>query len=329
MLFRSPRDRDVAIDYANALAEDGRVALGEKVLAELAKQSPYDPELLQALKNITARRTMSEGGYDNLADGKGSYRDILKNEDEAKALEQENRVQKSEDNSERLIRQYESRLKTEPGNMKPVRQLAELYTVRKRFDDALKMYERIKSSETGADPTLDKAISELQVKRLDLAVEQLDKTAPDYETRMAGLNADKVAYQLAECQKRVEKFPTDLAMRFELGVLFFHAGRIGEAIKEFQRAQNNPHKRITALNYLAQCFAKRKIYDLAADTLQDAIKEKLTFDEEKKELLYNLGSVLEAMGKNAEAVEQFKQIYKVDSDYRDVSAKMDAFYSGQ
>jgi tetratricopeptide (TPR) repeat protein len=330
MIFvANPKDRDIAIGYATALADDGRVAQGEKILSDLSKQLPYDPELLQALKNITARRTMSEGGYDNLADGSGSYRDILKNEEEAKALEQENRVQKSEDNTERLIREYEGRLKTEPGNMKPVRQLAELYTVRKRFDDALKMYERLKASETGNDPGLDKAIGELQVKRLEHAADQLDKTAPDYSDRLAQVNLDKTAMQLAECQRRVEKFPTDLAMRFELGVLYFQAGKIGEAIKEFQKAQNNPHKRISALNHLAQCFAKRKIYDLAADTLNDAIKEKLTFDEEKKELLYNLGVVLETMGKRGEAIEQFKQIYKVDSDYRDVSAKMDAFYASE
>jgi len=329
LFMNNPRDRDVAIDYANALAEDGRVALGEKVLAELARQLPYDPELLQALKNITARRTMSEGGYDGLADGKGSYRDILKNEEEAKALEQENRVQKSGDNTERLIREYEARLKAEPGNLKPVRQLAELYTVRKQFDLALKMYEKLKASETGNDPTLDKAISDLMSKRLDHEAAQLDQAAPDYEEQHARLNAEKVALQLAECQKRVEKFPTDLGMRFELGVLYFSAGKIGEAIQEFQKAQNNPHKRVAALSYLAQCFAKRKMNDLAAKTLQNAIKEKIVFDDEKKDLIYNLGSVLETMGKKEEAIEQFKLIYETDIGYRDVAKKVDDYYAGQ
>ena len=145
----------------------------------------------------------------------------------------------------------------------------------------------------------------------------------------AALNAEKLAFQVSECQKRVEKFSTDLAIRFEMGVLYFQAGRIPEATKEFQRAQGNPHKRIAALNYLAQCFARRKIFDLAASTLQDAIKEKPVFDDEKKELIYNLGSVLETMGKKEDAIEQFKLIYKVDISYRDVEAKMEAYLSGQ
>jgi hypothetical protein len=34
------------------------------------------------------------------------------------------------------------------------------------------------------------------------------------------------------------------------------------------------------------------------------------------------------MGKKEEAVEQFKQIYEMDIGYKDVAAKVDAFYAG-
>ena len=114
-----------------------------------------------------------------------------------------------------------------------------------------------------------------------------------------------------------------------MGVLYFQAGKISEAIAEFQKAQNNPHKRLAAMSYLAQCFAKRKMFDLAARTLQNAIKEKPVFDDEKKDLIYNLGCVLETMGKKEEAIEQFKLIYEMDIGYKDVAAKVDAFYAGQ
>ena len=127
----------------------------------------------------------------------------------------------------------------------------------------------------------------------------------------------------------MEKYPTDLTLRFEMGQLYFQAGKIGEAVQEFQKAQQNAHKRIAAMSLLAQCFAKRKMFDLAADKLQDAIKEKPAFDEEKKDLIYNLGLVLETMGKKQEAFEQFKIIYKDDGGYRDVTAKVEAYYAGE
>ena len=83
------------------------------------------------------------------------------------------------------------------------------------------------------------------------------------------------------------------------------------------------------MGYLAQCYAKRKMFDLAARTLQSAIKEKTIFDDEKKDLVYNLGCVLESMGKKEEAIEQLKLIYEMDIGYKDVAAKVDAFYAGQ
>jgi hypothetical protein len=83
------------------------------------------------------------------------------------------------------------------------------------------------------------------------------------------------------------------------------------------------------MNYLAQCFAKRKMFDLAAKTFQEAIKEKPVFDEEKKDLVYSLGTVFEAMEKKEDAIEQFKLIYEVDIGYKDVAAKIDKYYSEQ
>jgi tetratricopeptide (TPR) repeat protein len=324
----SPKDRDVAIKFANALADSGEVGRAEKILADLYRSFPTDNDLAQALKDLSARKTLDEGGYDALADGTGSYRDILANKEEAVSLEQQNRQVKTEDVAERLINEYETRLKTEPKNLKLLRSLAELCTQKKQFDRALSYYEQIKSSEVGGDASLDRNIADTMVRKFDHEISLLDSSAPDYADKAAKLQAEKQAYQLAECQKRAERFSTDLQIRFELGQLYFQAGKIGEAIQEFQKAQGNPHRRIAAMNYLAQCFAKRKMFDLATRTLQGALKEKVVFDDEKKELIYNLGCVLESMGKKDEAIKQFELIYEVDIGYRDVGAKVDAFYAG-
>ena len=324
----SPKDRDVAIKYARALADSGETGRAEKILADLYRSFPTDNELGQALKDLSARKTLDEGGYDALADGTGSYRDILKNKEEAVSLEQQNRQVKTEDVAERLINEYETRLKTEPKNLKLLRSLAELCTQKKQFDRALEFYAQIKGSEIGADASLDRSIAETTTRKLDHEISLLDPSAPDHAEKVAKLQSEKLAYQLAECQKRAERFSTDLQIRFEFGVLCFQAGKIGEAIQEFQKAEGNPHRRIAAMNLLAQCFAKRRMYDLAIRKLQSALKEKIVFDDEKKDLIYNLGCVLESMGKKDEAIKQFELIYEVDIGYRDVAAKVDAYYSG-
>lgn len=325
----APKDKTTVIRYANALADAHDNARAEKLLADLAAHLPADAEVSKALKNLSARRTMHEGGYEKLADGSGSYRDILRDESEARELEQASRVVTSEDRRTQLIQEYEARLPTEPDNARIRRSLADLYVETHRFDEAQKLYEALLENAPSSDPSLIRALTNLKVRRLDHQIAQLDAAAPDFEERSQTMEAEKRAVELEEAKKRVEKAPTDLALRFELGTLCLQSGKISEAIQEFQRAQNNPHKRIAAMNGLAQCFAQRKMFDLAERTLQNAIKEKPAMDEEKKELIYNLGDVLERMGKREESIEQFKLIYEIDIGYRDVAARVDAYYAAQ
>jgi tetratricopeptide (TPR) repeat protein len=330
LVKNSPKDKSLVVEFANLVAETGGdAAVAEKYLDELIRTTPYDPDLQQAQKNLSARKTLTEGGYEALEDGKGSFRDVLRNKEEAVSLEQEKRVQKTEDVALRLIEEYEARLQNEPDNVKMIRSLAELYVQKNQFPRALELYERIRAGSGAGDASLDRTIADVAVRQLDLQIAQLNPFAPEHAEELARLSAEKLNFQMTECQRRAEKYPTDLAIRFELGQFYFNAGKIGEAIAEFQKAQQNPNKRLAAMSYLAQCFAKRGMNDSAVRTLQNAIKECPVLNEEKKDLIYNLGCVFEKMGKKAEAIEQFLIIYESDVAYRDVGAKVDAHYAGQ
>ncbi len=329
IVYKHAPDRDVALKLGEWLAQAGQSERAEKVLGELARTFPGDPDILRALKNVSAKRTLTEGGYEALEGGGGSYRDILKDKEEAVSLEQEKRAVKSDDVAARLLTEYEARLQREPKNLRLLRSAAELHTQRHEFDKAIEYYQRIITAEGVAEPTLERAITETTLRKLDYEISQLDAQAPDHPGRLAQLQAQRQQFELDQTRKMAERYPSDLQLRFDLGLLHFKAGKLTEAIQEFQKAQSNPHKRIPALNYLGQCFARRGLNDLAARTFRNALKDKQTFDDEKKELIYELGSVLEKLGKVEEAIEQFKLIYEVDIGYRDVAAKVDAYYSKQ
>ncbi len=327
LLKNAPKDYQLTLDYGRALARAGQTSKAESVLVDLQSAYPNKAEVGQALKDLSARSTLKDGGYDALADGTGSYRDILRNKDEAVSLEQEHREVKDENVADRLIREYEARVAVEPRNLKNLRTIAELYAQKKDFDKALEYCERIRGMDGGADPSLDQYISQLTVNKLERAAGQLDPNAADYAEHTARLLAERQSFELNECKARVDRYPTDLQIRFEMGELYFKAGKLSEAIQEFQKAQANPNKRLQAMGYLGQCFARRGMNDLAARTLQNAINEKQVFDDEKKDLVYQLGCVLEKIGKTSEAIEHFKTIYEIDIGYRDVAAKVDAYYA--
>ena len=82
LVKNSPKDRTLAIEFAQALALAGDISenensRGEKLLMDLLRDDPNDGELRTALKNLSARKTMDQGGYGALEKGEGSFRDIL------------------------------------------------------------------------------------------------------------------------------------------------------------------------------------------------------------------------------------------------------------
>jgi tetratricopeptide (TPR) repeat protein len=324
----SPKDEDIKKNLARAYSAAGEGDKAEAIFAELMRLHPGDLRLDQELKDISAKKTLTEGGYEALSDGTGSYRDILKDKDQAVAMEQESRQVKTEDLAKKEIAKYEQQLAKEPNNLKLLRNVAELYAQQNDFDKALEAYQRIVTQEGNTDASLQKVIAETTVKKLNHAIAQLDPKAPGSAEKLKQLEGERDAFLLADCEQRAEKYPNDLLIRFDLGKLYFQTGKIREAIQEFQKAQNNPSKRIQSLSYLGQCFAQRGMNDMAARSLQNALKEKPIFDDEKKEMIYSLAIVLDKMGKKEEAMDQYKLIYEVDSGYKDVADKVEKSYSG-
>jgi tetratricopeptide (TPR) repeat protein len=323
----SPKDKESAMQLANLYPQTGQPEKGEAVYLELRRLYPGDPNIDMAYKNFAANRTMKEKGYEQLESGEGSYRDILRDKGEAEALEQEGRQLKSSDVAANLIRKNEQLLKQDPNNMRLVRTIAGLYSEKKDYETALSYYQRILDVEGAADASLEKEIADTVVRNYDQVIAHLDPHASDHAEQAAKLEAEKNDFVLTDCQRRAENYPSDLQVRFELGVLFFKADKISEAIQEFQRSQNNPQRRVQSLGYLGQCFAKRGMHEMAVRKIQEALKEKLVFDDEKKEMIYTLGAVYEKMGKTHEAIKQYELIYEVDIGYKDVGPKVESYHA--
>src|SRR6185436_1109960 len=102
---------------------------------------------------------------------------------------------------------------------------------------------------------------------------------------------------IEEYQARVTEHPTDLALRFALGEALLTAGRVDDAIGEFQKAIKDPRKRVDALCVLGECFIEKGLFDLAARQLDRALEESPGLNSERgKAIVYNLGRLRERQG---------------------------------
>src|SRR5438874_1512545 len=132
---------------------------------------------------------------------------------------------------------------------------------------------------------------------------------------------------IEEARKRVERNPTDLQFRFELGEHLMNAGHFREGLPELQRARQNPNARLKAMNALGRCYRELGMFDLAARQLEEAAREIATMDATKKEIVYNLGLVYEGMGNREKSLACMKQIYEADYGYKDVATRVESSYA--
>jgi tetratricopeptide (TPR) repeat protein len=143
---------------------------------------------------------------------------------------------------------------------------------------------------------------------------------------LKGAKTKRAEILIADARERVARNPTDLQLRFELGAHLVGAGRFRDAVPELQRARQNPHARLKAMNLLGSCYSELGMLDLATKQLEEASKEILSMDTMKKEIVYNLGLVYERMGDQEKSLACMKQIYEVEHGYKDVANRVESSY---
>ncbi|MBI5829636.1 MAG: tetratricopeptide repeat protein, partial [Chloroflexi bacterium] len=103
------------------------------------KLKPDDADAFKAMKDATAKGALQKGGWEK----EGDFRGKMKDQEEAKSLEQESRVVKSDDMLGNLIAETEQKLQDQPSNLAVARQLARYYREKGRFDDALSIFTQV------------------------------------------------------------------------------------------------------------------------------------------------------------------------------------------
>jgi len=301
----------------------GRTRLARACFEKLIALRPRDPAVLKALKDAMALDSMAKDGWSSTAEEGGSYRDMMKDEKEAGLLEKEGKAVRSEKDADTLIAETVAKVEAEPGNINYYRALVRLYSQRQRFDDAIETLQKAIVINPG-DPELDRAMSQARIGKFDQDVAAL-KEAGD-EAGALALGAERDQFMFDNMQERVARYPNDLRLRYEWGYLLYQHDYVNESIQQFQLAQRSPKDRVRALFYLGLCFKHKEQYDLALEQLEKASSEVTGMDDTKKDVLYELGLILEIVGQKDKAAEYYKQIYQSDISYKDIAEKIEQAY---
>ena len=300
-----------------------------EVYEKIRKKDPADLIAIKMEKDATARQSMTSQKWDG-----GNFKDLLANKDEAAKLEQSNRAGMTRELLEERLAQLLEEYAADQNDLNVVKNLADCYEQLEDFNNALTYYEWAHQLSAN-DPALEKKAGELRERVQDQYLKDLETWIaenPDHpeleeqKAKLAEMQKGLAEGLIDEARQRVERNPTDMQLRYELGNRLFGAEDYREAIQHLQQAKRNPALRIQVMNMLGQCYAKLKMSDLAAQQFEEAISEIPTMDETKKELLYNVGLLYDEMGDAEKSLEALKQIYAADYGYRDVADRVEKSY---
>lgn len=305
--------------------DTGQPKLARECFELLAELRPSDAKAIKSLKDAMAVDSMSKDGWADAAAGKGSFRNMMRNEKEAVLIEQENKSFKTEKDTKALIAESIEKIKQQPGNMNYRRHLAVLYTDDKQFDKAIETLREALKISGGQDPQIDNAIASVRLQQFDHQIALLEGEGRRDEAAATKKERDDFLFQ--DLKDRAARYANDLQIRFELGLQYYRRGDLNEAVQQFQLSQRNPHERVRSLYYLGLAFKQKKQYDIALEQLTQAVKDIPGMTDLKKDIYYEMGQIAESMGQKDKALEYFKTIYQVDIGYKDVAKRIEKGYA--
>ena len=286
---------------------------------KLSELRPGDQRVLQLLKNTEAQATMN-AGWEQTAGKKGGFQALIANKEQAKKLDQANKAVITGDDAEALIREKIAQIEREPKNMNFRRALARLYVQNKRFEEAIQCLTDAIEMSGSMDPELDRMLSQTYVNYYDQQIEAY-RAAGDEENAIEMEN-QKNQFVFDDLAQRVERYPNDLHLRYELGLQYYTYEYYDEALEHLQLAQKSPKDRLWALYYLAMCFLHKGQTDMAVMQLETARDAIPTMDDLKKKIVYQLGRCAEDSGDLERAYQYYKDVYAADVGFEDLGERM-------
>lgn len=286
--------------------------------------SPGDENLKDALRELEAKATIQAGKYDE----DGSFTKGVVDMDKQKDLIKKDQFVQGREYLEKQIARVRKDYEATPAVPGKIN----------AFVDALLKIEE-ETFEEEAVAVLTKAFQDTKAYQFKMRIgdvrirqrkRRYNKLVAAGQREAAVEYARKqLEFDLAEYGERAVNYPTDLAIRYELGRRQFIAGKLDEAIASFQQAQRDPRRHVTAMLLLGQAFSRKGWLPEARETYEKILETEMTEDR-RKEVLYSLADATEKMGEakaDAElfrkAMDYFSRLAQMDYNYKDVRQRLE------
>ncbi len=281
------------------------------------KLAPEDREVGGRLKDILARQTIADTGIETAK----STQELIKNKEQARDLSQAQKLVKSEEEVDAEIAKLREQVDASPGNVgnvKFLKKIAEIYTKKKAFDEAIAAYEEAQQLDK-MDAALRMKVGDLQVLKFDNEIAAAQ--AEGNQEEALRLRKERLKFQIEDFQVRLREHPTDMQIRYQLGTYYLQGRLFDKAINEFQQTVKDPKRKAESMEKLGQCFIHKEMYPVAISQFTKALDGGAASNEMVKILRYWLAEAYEKNGELDKAVTELQKIQEEDINFKDASAR--------
>ena len=169
---------------------------------------------------------------------------MIADKDQAKKLDMQAKAVIAGSDADALIEEARARIEQEPNNLNYYRALARLLSQSKRFDEAVEVLEAARKI-NAADPELDRTLTSTRISAFEAKIDAM-KEAGDAEGA-AELEVEMNQFIFDDLSARVQRYPNDPKLRYELGMQYFMYEHYDDAIGQFQLSQRSPKEHRVAL----------------------------------------------------------------------------------
>ena len=313
--------------YCEALINVGETAQAIGIAERLAKLKPESGSIQELVKSASVAHSINRGRWD---ENEGDFRSKLKDSEETDALERITHLDVDAESRVIKARDLIEMIHHDPQDVDLYKRLAKTLIANEDYRGALDWVSKaFKLPHADSDLTLRQMRNEIAIKLKEAELEkaQVAETEGENSECIQKLQNELDALKLEEARKMVEQFPNDFGQRMKFGELLLEAGNIDEAIQQFQVSQRSSNLRLRSHVLLGRSFMKKKLFDLALEQLEIAIKASGAMDNFKKQVVYLSAECCEELGRHEEAITKYKLIYANDIGFRDVALKIDSYYS--
>ncbi len=303
----------------------------------IAKLDPLDGEARSKMTQLDASNVMKTSGMDDASNTREvADKTAGRAYDEADGkLDKRNRPGVADGPGMSVEADLQRAIRKTPADASLHVKLAQLYLQEKRLNDALtKFREAVQVS--GGDPNIRELMEdcELELLRQNAAkAKELANNAPDDATKKQNSSAmasELISREIEVMSARVQRYPTNLQLKYELGRRFMRVKKWTLAIPLLQQASADSRMKAEVLLNLGKCFLQDNKRPLAQRQLEKAAPEISPHDRPDLycEVHYLLGYLFEDAGDVPKAEHHYTEVLQFDYNFRDARDRLERLQGG-